>query len=207
MDSPTPRALLGAIARNFVRGLAITVPVVFTVYIAWVAIAGVDGWLGLPIPGAGLLIILAAITLIGMFATNVVTRAAIATLDQLFEKLPLVRLFYTAARDLMHAFVGEKKRFTKAVRVRPDPAMEVWFLGFVTADDMARLGLPGYVAVYLPQSYNIAGNLILVPADRVVALAVDSADLMAFIVSGGVTGTAATEYRDLPPRLERPPSA
>ncbi len=60
-------------------------------------------------------------------------------------------------------------------------------------DEVARdvIGLrevDGHVAVYLPQSYNIAGNLVLVPADRVVTIEGDSSDVMSFIVSGGVTG-------------------
>ncbi|MEI2720061.1 MAG: DUF502 domain-containing protein [Gemmatimonadales bacterium] len=176
------------VTRNFVRGLVISLPVALTVWIAWRAVTWVDGWLGLTIPGIGLLVVMAGITAIGALATNVVTRAALATLDQLFERLPFVRILYTAAKDLMGAFVGNKKRFNRAVRVQPDPSLDLWFLGFVTADDATRLGLPGHVAVYLPQSYNIAGNLILVPAERVVPVEGDSSDVMSFIVSGGVTG-------------------
>jgi uncharacterized membrane protein len=188
MDTLRLREFLGFVARNFVRGLAITAPVAFTIYIAYRAIAGVDGWLGLDIPGAGLLIVVAGVTIIGALATNVVTRATLATLDQLLERLPFVRLLYTAAKDLMHAFVGEKRRFTRAVRVQPDSGVDVWSLGFITADDMTRLGLPGYVAVYLPFSYAFTGRLILVPAERVVPVDGDSGDMMAFIVSGGVAG-------------------
>lgn len=192
MGSSRLRQLFGLIAGNFVRGLAITVPVALTIYVAYWAIAGVDGWLGIAIPGAGLLIVIVGVTLIGALATNVVTRATLAGIDQLLERLPFVRLLYTAAKDLMHAFVGEKRRFTRAVRVQPDPAMEVWSLGFITSDDLARLGLPGFVAVYLPFSYAFTGRLILVPGDRVVAVDGDSADIMAFIVSGGVAGRDRT---------------
>jgi len=39
----------------------------------------------------------------------------------------------------------------------------------------------------VPQSYNFAGNLLVAPAAAVTPLAVESADVMAFIVSGGVT--------------------
>lgn len=171
----------------FLRGTAITLPVALTIWVAWQSVNWIDSWLGLEIWGIGLLIVLAVITLIGALATNVVTRAAIGTVDVLLARLPLIRLLYTAAKDLMGAFVGPHRRFSHAVRVQPDPTIELWFLGFVTADDLSRLGLEGWVAVYLPQSYNIAGNLVLVPVDRVVPVAVESADLMAFIVSGGVT--------------------
>ena len=186
MNDPLGPRIRDRTPTYFLRGAAITLPVALTLWVAWQAIDWIDSWLGLPYWGIGLLIVFTTITLIGALATNVVTRAAIGTLDVVLARLPLIRLLYTAAKDLMGAFVGEKRRFNRAVRVQPDPTIELWFLGFITSDDLGRLGLPGWVAVYLPQSYNIAGNLVLVPADRVVPVAVDSADLMAFIVSGGV---------------------
>src|SRR6185437_4366808 len=90
-------------------------------------------------------------------------------------------------RDLLNAFVGEKRRFDKPVVVTLTPDGSVKMLGFVTTDALDRLGLPGHVAVYLPQSYAFAGNLLVVPVSRVLALPADSAETMAFIVSGGVT--------------------
>jgi uncharacterized membrane protein len=195
MNEPLWRRLWDRTPTYFLRGAAITLPVVLTLFIAWQAINWIDSWLGLPYWGVGLLIVFTSITVIGALATNVITRAAIGTLDVILARLPLVRLLYNAAKDLMGAFVGEKRRFNRAVRVQPDPTIELWFLGFITSDDLGRLGLEGWVAVYLPQSYNIAGNLVLVPADRVVPVAVDSADLMAFIVSGGVAKGGAVVGR------------
>ena len=177
----------------FVRGLALALPAVLTVWVAWAAVRWIDSWLGLPIPGAGLVVVVVAVTIIGALATNVVARATVATLDRIFARLPLVRLLYSASKDLMGAFVGEKRRFNRAVRVQPDPSLDLWLLGFVTADDLSRIGLTGHVAVYLPQSYNIAGNLVLVPVDRVVPVDVDGAEWMAFIVSGGVALAAGAD--------------
>jgi len=195
MNEPLWRRIWDRTPTYFLRGAAITLPVVLTLWVAWQAINWIDSWLGFTYWGVGLLIVLASVTLIGALATNVVTRAAIGTLDLVLARLPLIRLLYNAAKDLMGAFVGEKRRFNRAVRVQPDPTIELWFLGFITSDDLGRLGLEGWVAVYLPQSYNIAGNLVLVPADRVVPVAVDSADLMAFIVSGGVAKGGAVVGR------------
>jgi uncharacterized membrane protein len=61
----------------------------------------------------------------------------------------------------------------------------------VTRDDLGSLSLPGMVAVYVPQSYNFAGTLLLVPNDRVEALQTGAGELMTFIVSGGVSGYGA----------------
>ena len=61
-------------------------------------------------------------------------------------------------------------------------------LGFVTQESLANVGQEGLVAVYVPQSYNFAGQVYLFPANVVQRLDATSAAVMAFIVSGGVTG-------------------
>ncbi len=186
MDETTPASPFRRTATYFLRGAVLALPIVLTIWLTVAAVAWLDGLLGLPIPGVGLVIVLAAITLIGALATNVVTRAAMDTVDAVLARLPLVRLFYTAAKDLMNAFAGEKRRFNSAVRIRIDPDKDLWVLGFVTAEELSRLGLPDHVAVYLPQSYNFAGQLLLVPATQVEPVAVEGSDHMTFIVSGGV---------------------
>lgn len=186
--SPLRRA-----ATYFLRGAVITFPVILTIWVAWEAVTWIDGWLGLDIPGVGLLVVIIGITLVGLLATNVVTRAAIDTFDAILARLPLVRLLYTAAKDLMNAFAGEKRRFNTAVRVRIDPEKDLWILGFITAEDVSRLGLPDHVGVYLPQSYNFAGQLLLVPASQVEHVSVEGTEHMKFIVSGGVAGATASE--------------
>lgn len=191
MDESPERNPFGRLPKYFLRGAVITLPVVLTVWIAWEAVTWVDSWLGIPIPGLGLVVVIAGIMLVGLLATNVVTRAALGTLDEIFVRLPLLRLLYTAAKDLMNAFAGDKRGFNSAVRVRVDPDKDFWVLGFITAEDISQLGLPGHVAVYLPQSYNFAGQLILVPTSQVVRIETAGTELMKFIVSGGVAGKDA----------------
>jgi uncharacterized membrane protein len=171
----------------FLRGLVITAPAAVTLWVTWVTIRWVDSLLGIRFPGAGLLITLAVITAVGALATSYLARGVLAWLEDLLERVPFVRLLYTSSKDLLNAFVGDQRRFTQAVRVALSEDGAVGVLGFVTADDLTDLGLDGQVAVYLPQSYNFAGNLIVVPRTRITPLPADSAEVMAFIVSGGVS--------------------
>ena len=175
----------------FLRGLVFVVPIAITAYVCWVLFTRIDGWLGdalgLPIPGAGFLLTVVLITLIGFMASNYLTRSLMGVVDRMLDRLPFVRFLYSATRDLLNAFVGEKRRFDAPVLVALSADGAVRTLGFVTRPSLAALGLPGDVAVYLPQSYNFAGSLLIVPAARVVAVTRDSAEVMAFIVSGGVT--------------------
>ena len=171
----------------FIRGLVVTAPLALTLYVCWDLFHWVDRWLGLSIPGVGFAITVVLITLIGVLASSLFTRGAVAAVDRALQRLPFVRLVYGSTRDFLNAFVGEKRRFDKPVVVTLTPDGSVKMLGFVTTDALDRLGLPGHVAVYLPQSYAFAGNLLVVPVSRVLALPADSAETMAFIVSGGVT--------------------
>jgi uncharacterized membrane protein len=145
--------------------------------------------LDIGIPGAGVLAAFLIVTLVGVLASGLVTRTLVDMIDQVLERLPFVRLLYTSAKDLLNAFVGEQRKFNRGVRVEFGNS-DTHVLGFVTADALDHLGMSGYVAVYVPQSYNFAANLILVRAEKVVPLAVESSELMAFIVSGGVSRSA-----------------
>lgn len=185
----------------FLRGLVLVAPLGITLYVCWVVFVRIDGWLGLPIPGLGFLVTLAVITAIGFLGSNLITRGLVSILDQAFGRLPFVRLLYTSTKDLLNAFVGEKRRFDKPVLVRLDPTSETRIVGFVTQESLAQLGLPGFASVYVPQSYNFAGNLVVFPRTQLEPLDASSSDVMAFIVSGGVTGVPAV--RETPPAARR----
>lgn len=174
----------------FLRGLVVLAPLAVTVYVCALVFRTIDGWLGLPYPGAGFLATVVLVTLVGFLASSLLTASLarlLAVVERALTRLPFVRLLYTSTKDLLNAFVGERRRFDRPVALTL--AGEVRALGFVTSGDLARLGLAGMVAVYLPQSYNFAGNLVVVPASHVTPLAADSADVMAFVVSGGVSGS------------------
>lgn len=176
------------IVRYFLQGLLYTAPLAATLYVLYKVFETVDGWLGLPIPGAGFLITMLFILIIGMLASNVLTKGLLSLVDRLFEKLPFVKLIYSSIKDIMSAFVGDKKSFEKPVLVTLAADGSAKAIGFITRESMDAFGIEGHVAVYMPQSYNFAGNLLLFPTDRVEPLEADSAEVMAFLVSGGVSG-------------------
>lgn len=187
------------VIRNFLRGLLIVAPVAATIWLTYVTFSAIDGWLHLEqildrrmIPGAGVLATFAAITLVGFLARLIGLRWLFRQLDALFARVPLVKILYTAIRDLTGAFVGERKRFDQPVAVAPTTDPDLLLLGFLTRDGLGELGLPGYASVYVPQSYNFAGQLLLVPRDRIRSLDAGATEIMKFIVSGGVAETGET---------------
>ena len=175
----------------FFRGLIILAPAVLTVYVFWLIFSTVDRWMGLPVPGAGIAVTIVLITLFGFLTSSVLARWLLSLVDGMFKRLPLVRLVYSSTRDLLDAFVGEKRRFDRPVVVTTSADGIEKAFGFVTTEAMARFGLEDHVTVYLPFSYTFTGVIRIYPARNVKPLDTDSAELMAFVVSGGVTQTTS----------------
>jgi uncharacterized membrane protein len=172
----------------FLRGCLLLLPAAATVYIAFLIFRAIDNMVPVGVPGLGFLLTVVVITLGGFLTSNVVGRAAFDVTDRWLARVPLAKLIYTSIRDLINAFVGDKKRFDRPVAVTIVPGSRIRALGFVTRDGLEPLGMGDQVAVYLPQSYNFAGNLVVVPRDQIEPLTVSTTDLMTFIVSGGVSG-------------------
>ena len=181
------------LARNFFEGLLILVPVVTTLYVAWLVFQAIDGWLNIPIPGVGFLVTVGLITLTGRYASTVFVQKMLDVLERMLIKAPFVKLLYLSLKDLIAAFMGERRRFDQPVLVSLTPGGHAEAVGFVTRTDLEFLGLLDHVAVYFPQSYNFAGNVLVFPKDQVRLLKAESADVMAFIVSGGVSGGQSAE--------------
>lgn len=213
----------------FVKGLLVTVPLAVTIYAVYFVFAKIDGLLPIPIPGVGFAATIIFITLVGFLASSILAKGLMRMLDNLFSRIPFVKLVYSALKDLMNAFVGEKKMFDRPVLVRLSKDIEARVIGFITQDDLSNLGIrpvrdsssrlddraigaqnadsatppnmdtlsglnlnvsngvEDSVAVYLPQSYNFAGNLIIVPRNQIQPLDKSGPEVMAFIVSAGLS--------------------
>ena len=174
----------------FFRGLVLLAPLAVTIYVSVLLFQTVDGWLGISIPGVGFVATLLLITAVGFLGSNLLTRGAVSVFDRLLSKLPFVSLVYGSTKDLVNAFVGEKRRFDKPVLVELFPGGHANVLGFVTQESLSQLGRDAMVSVYVPQSYHWAGQVYVFPANVIQRLDASSAGVMAFIVSGGVAEIA-----------------
>lgn len=174
------------LTKYFLNGLVFLVPLVATVYVVYLVFVKIDTLFNFTVPGLGFVVTILVITAIGFIGSNFLTKKLIHLVDILFSRLPVIKMFYTSVKDLVGAFVGDKKGFNKPVSVALSPGTGLRAIGFVTSESLNSLGLPDSVAVYLPQSYNFAGNLIVVPKELITPLSADSGDVMKFVVSGGI---------------------
>lgn len=182
MASFTSKRIFG----YFLRGLLFVVPFALTLYIILLTVQFLDNIIPIDIPGLGIVFMFLIVTTVGYMTSIFLTRSIFEELEKIVFKIPLVNILYTSIKDLMSAFVGDKKKFNTPIVVKLSDNMSR--LGFMTQDDLTPLGEMDLVSVYFPHSYNFSGNLYLVPKENVRVLKnVNSTEIMKFIVSGGVS--------------------
>ncbi len=174
----------------FLKGLLVVLPIVLTIAILIWFLRLLIGMLHLNELGFGAMILyvlggIALITGIGKLAEGVVAQQVLSFIEGIIEKAPGLSWIFGTTKDVTKAFVGDEKKFTKPVRVKVTDYM--WRIGFLTEEDLDEIGMPGYVTVYLPMSYAITGQVIVVKSESIEPLDADSGDIMKFILSGGVT--------------------
>lgn len=186
------------LAKYFISGLLFLIPVMVSVYIVYWVFSTVDrlvrelsgqqweDW----IPGLGVVISLAVITGVGVLSSLFITRPILQLVEKIFERVPLIKLLYSSIKDLVGAFVGDKKKFDKPVLVKLTRDGDAKLLGFITSESLEFLSIKDEVSVYCPHSYNFSGCMIIVPRDQVTPIDADSSEVMAFIVSGGVSSSS-----------------
>ncbi len=181
------------------QGLLILAPLVITAYAIFWVVSSIDSLL--PIftykdaqgnvkvqnYGIGFIIIIGVLIIIGYFSSFFITGRVVSFVDKILEKTPGIKYIYSTTRDFFEAFAGDKKKFTQNVLANVDDN-DVWRFGFVTREDMEDFGLHDYVTVYIPMAYSVAGNVYVIPKNRVRPITnISAAQTMKFAVSGGIT--------------------
>jgi uncharacterized membrane protein len=190
MDPKRPfRSPVKRVAGYFIQGLVILAPIAITGYALYWLFEKVDSILRpyLNVPGLGFLLIISSVVVVGWVSSNFLMGGFLQLFDQWMERTPGVKLIYTSTRDFFEAFAGNKRKFNRAVLANvfgPD----VWIVGFLTDEEMEKFELGSdKVAVYVPQGYNFAGQLYILPRDKVRKIdKISSGEAMKYAVTGGV---------------------
>ena len=192
--------------RYFVQGLIIIAPIAITIFAVTSLFKFIDSILpnlvhkifpnvvgtyedGTPksIPGLGFIVVILVVLLVGYVSSSFIFSRIVDIFDRVLEKTPGIKIIYTTVKDFFEAFAGEKKKFNKPVLVNLH-LENVWQIGFVTQEDLSEFGLNEHVAVYVPFSFSIAGQLFFLPMSKVKRVDdISSTEAMKFAISGGVT--------------------
>jgi uncharacterized membrane protein len=177
------------ILRYFIQGLIILAPIGITGGVLYWLFDKVDSILRpyVNVPGLGFVIILVFVILVGWVSSYFLMGSAISFFDHLMQRTPGIKFIYTSTKDFFEAFAGDKKRFNKAV-VANVFSEDVWIVGFLTDEEMHKFEMGAdKVAVYVPQAYNFAGQLYILPRSKVKKIEhINAGEAMKYAVTGGV---------------------
>lgn len=184
------------LTRHFFRGILFLAPITLTIYIIYTIFEKVDrmghrvlgAWLGEGTfsRGAGFLLTIAIITAIGYLSSLWLGSVFLGWIEKQFIKSTFLKGIYGTIRETFNVLFGEKKFASRGVLVT-FPELGYKKMGFVTQDSLSFLtDCDDRVAVYFPHSFQVSGELLIVPKKNVQFLDLPSTTLFKMILSGGI---------------------
>jgi uncharacterized membrane protein len=222
-------SILNRWRRNFLAGLAISMPGIISIAVAvWLFqnVSSVTDWLLFFLPkdwthdkgGDGrmywywscfaLLLAVFLICLIGRFGRDYLGRIAIKWTDQALMSIPLLNKIYGTVKQVNESFSSRKSAFQQVV-LAPFPHPASRSIGFVTGEQQSP-GAEKLISVFVPTTPNpTSGFLLLLPESALVKLDMSVADGIKYVISLGAIspGQAGHALPALPPRDGKPPPA
>ena len=185
----TFRRIFKKLAGFFIQGMVILAPIGITAYALYWLFDNVDSIL-MPyvnVRGIGFLTIIGFVIVVGWISSNFIMSSLLNFFDQWMERTPGIKFIYTSTKDFFEAFAGDKRKFNKAVLANVF-SEDVWIVGFLTDEEMAKFDMGAdKVAVYVPQAYNFAGQLYILPREKVRRIdKITPGESMKYAVTGGV---------------------
>jgi uncharacterized membrane protein len=199
----------------FITGLAVTIPIGLTLYILFFLIDIMDGLLkiipvryhpdtllGIHIPGLGIIVTLALITIAGLVTTSYVGYKIVQSGEDLVDRIPFVRNIYQAIKKISDSMFMDKRSSFKKVVLVEFPRKGIYTIGFVTGvpiGEIRKKAGQNCISVFLPTTPNpTSGYLIIVPEDELVPMDMSVEEALTFIISVGIVTPS-----DRPKRREK----
>ena len=203
MNSPAPQQrvdFLTWLRNSFLAGVAVVLPFVITIWVIWMVVTFIDNNVEPLVPnqlsflktfpGGGVLLTLAALTLVGALASNFIGRWSVGAADRAIANLPLVRTIYGGAKQVFKQVAApERTSFKQAVLVE-FPLPGSYALGFITNEDTSEVAQDigaDLVAVYVPQApIPTSGFLLYLPRASLRPLAIPPDEALKRVISLGI---------------------
>ena len=199
--------LKGAIKKNIIAGLLVTVPVALTYIILEFVITRIDEMMvpvvsklinekamenlsGYFVPGMGFLLLILFVFLIGLIATNIFGKKVFKFGELVLHKIPLVRVIYITIKKVVDTISqSQTPTFEKMVLITypRSPLKTVGIVACNTPDMVFKMVGKRSVNVFVPTSPNpTTGFVIAVPIEDVNFLKMTVEEGLKMIISFGV---------------------
>ena len=207
--------------KYFLAGILVWAPLAITIWVITWAMGILDGVFGsvmhvlitvLPsnlterlvqfreTPFVGVLIVIVAIILTGMFAITIAGRWLFRMWEKVLQRIPIVRSIYSSVKQVSDTLLSSSgDAFKKAVLIRY-PHANSWTIAFQTGMPMKevaeKLDSP-HIHVFVPTTPNpTSGFFMIVPKDSVIELTISVEDALKHIVSMGTVPPVGQELKN-----------
>ncbi len=191
-----------ALKRYFITGLLIWVPLGITIWVVTALMGALDQsllllpeswrpdfWLGVHIPGLGVILTGVVSVITGLFAANLIGQRLVQFWESLLQRIPVVKSIYGSVKQVSDSLLsGSGMAFKKVLLVRY-PHADAWSLAFQTniPDEVAGQFDAKHVAVFIPTTPSpVNGFYFYVRRDAVIELDMSVDAALKAIVSMGV---------------------
>ena len=212
------------IKRYLITGLLIWVPLAITLWVLDLLVSTMDrtlqllppqwrteGWLGVHIPGLGVVLTVLIVLVTGVLAANIIGQQLVKFWEGVLARIPVVNSIYTGVKQVSDTlFAPGGQAFRKALLVQwPSPGM--WTIAFLTGTpggDVANHLKGDYVSIYVPTTPNPTGGyFVMVAREALIELDMTVDDALKYIISMGVVspdGSGGRNGRVAPPVVRQP---
>jgi uncharacterized membrane protein len=191
------------VKKYFITGLLIWIPLVITIWVLKLVVDTLDqsllllplqwrteSFLGVHIPGMGVILTLVIVFATGVFATNFFGAQLVRLWYGILQRIPVFNSIYSSVKQISDTlFSSSGQAFRRALLVQW-PHEGMWTIAFLTGTPGGDVvnHLPGdYVSVYVPTTPNPTGGYFVIVARKDVIeldMTVDAA--LKYIISMGV---------------------
>ena len=189
--------------RYFVAGLLVWIPLGVTIFIGRFFIGLMDNslllvpekyrpeeWLGVAIPGLGIILTLLVVLITGLLAANFVGRSMVGFWESVLDRIPIVRTVYSGAKKFAEVVFSDSNQSFKKVLLIEYPRKGIYSLAFQTATNLGEVqGRTGedVVCTFVPTTPNpTSGYIIIIPKKDIIELDMEIDEAFKMIVSLGV---------------------
>jgi len=196
------------VKKYLITGLLIWIPLVITIWVLKLVVDTLDqtllllplalrteSWLGVHIPGLGVLLTLVIVLLTGVFAANFIGERLVRIWNELLHRIPFVSSIYSSVKQVSDTlFSSSGQAFRKALLVQW-PREGMWTIAFLTGTpggDVVNHLKGDHLSVYVPTTPNPTGGYFVIVARKdVIELDMSVDQALKYIISMGVVAPGA----------------
>lgn len=194
--------------KYFITGLLIWIPLIITVWVLNFTVSTMDqsllllpeswrpaSWMGMNVPGFGVLLTLLVILGTGVLAANILGQRLVNFGESLLARIPVVKSIYTSVKQVSDTLLSSQgQAFRQAVLVR-FPQADTWTVGFLTGapgEEIVRHIQGEHISVYVPTTPNpTSGYMLIVPRAQAIDLDMSVEQALKYVISMSVVGPAS----------------